>query len=44
LGGGPNYDFLLAFVVTEFRIGVTEVGSFTGPWTLFFDDVLVEQK
>jgi hypothetical protein len=25
----------------EVRIGVTEVGSFTGPWTRFFDDVLL---
>ncbi len=32
------------FAVTEIRIGVTEVGSFAAPWTLFFDDVLLEQK
>lgn len=30
--------------VTEIRIGVPEVGSITAPWSLFFDDVLLEKN
>ena len=31
------------YAVTEIRIGVTEVGSITEPWSLFFDDVILEK-
>jgi hypothetical protein len=32
------------YAVTEIRIGVTDVGSITEPWSLFFDDVILERK
>jgi len=32
------------FAVTEIRIGVTDVGSISAPWTLYFDDVRLAPK
>jgi hypothetical protein len=32
------------FAVTEIRIGVTDVGSLTGPWSLYFDDIRLETQ
>lgn len=32
------------YAITEIRIGVTEVGSITGSWSLFFDDVILERN
>lgn len=31
-----------AFAITEIHIGVSNVGAITSPWSLYFDDVLLE--
>lgn len=46
--GAPDRVFALPagieFAVTEIRIGVTDVGSISGPWELYFDDVRLAAK